>query len=351
MVTARAGRWIHPDSWIPRLDCRSPRGVLPAAAMPEGTNNAAFVMRVTCAPATALRIVDVIVESFDPAETAAAAFERSDSESWGVEAYFGAAPDETRVRALIAAVAGAKIAGAASFGRVSSRDWVTHSLAALAPVRIGRFLIYGEHDRKVVGAQEIGIEVEAALAFGTGHHGSTRGCLSFLAAVGKRRRPRAILDIGTGTGILAIAAARMFRLAVKAGDIDAIAVATAQANAKRNRVAGLVRPIRASGVAHPALRSGAPYDLVFANILAAPLRRLAPALRQILAPGGEVILSGLLPRDVPGVVSAYGAQKIHLVRRLELDGWATLLMRLPSPRKRGEKKRDERDCANPPHLL
>lgn len=302
-------------------------------------NNAAFVMRVTCAPTTALRIVDVIVESFDPAETAAAAFERSDSEAWGVEAYFGAAPDETRVRALIGVVAGAKIARAASFGRVDSRDWVTHSLAGLAPVRVGRFLIHGEHDRKVVGAQEIGIEVEAALAFGTGHHGSTRGCLSFLAAVAKRRRPRAVLDVGTGTGILAIAAARMFRLAVKAGDIDAVAVATAQANAKRNRAAPLVRPIVARGVAHPALRSAAPYDLVFANILAAPLRTLAPALRQILAPGGEIILSGLLPRDVPGVVSAYAAQKIRLVRRLELDGWATLLMRrqvLPSPRAQGE---------------
>ncbi len=290
-------------------------------------NNAAFVMRVTCMPAVALRIVDVIVESFDPAETAAAAFERSGSESWGVEAYFGTAPEETRVRMLIAVVAGAEIARAASFDRVDSRDWVTHSLAGLAPLRVGRFLIHGEHDRDAISVQEIGIEVEAALAFGTGRHGSTRGCLSLLAAVAKRRRPRAVLDIGTGTGILAIAAARTFRLAVKAGDIDPVAVATAQANAKRNRVAGFVRPVLARGAAHPTLRNGAPYDLVFANIMAAPLRSLAPALRQILAPGGTIILSGLLLCDVPGVIDAYGAQRIRLIRRLDIDGWATLLMK------------------------
>jgi ribosomal protein L11 methyltransferase len=314
--------------------------------MLEGPNNATFVMRVTCVPESALHIVDAIVESFDPARTAAAAFELDGSEAWGVEAYFGAAPDETRLRALIATFAGAPAAQAASFSRIKSGDWVAHSLARLAPVRVGRFLVHGEHDRDSVAAHEIGIEVEAALAFGTGQHGSTRGCLSCLDDVAKRRRPRAILDVGTGTGVLAIAAARMFHVAVKAGDIDATAVATAEANAKRNRVAAFVRPIAACGVGHPALQSGAPYDLVLANILAAPLQKLAPAIRWILAPGGEVILSGLLPRDVPGVVSAYGMQKIRLVRRLELDGWATLLMRRPFSPFAGEEH-----CANSPLLL
>ncbi|MGB6491801.1 MAG: 50S ribosomal protein L11 methyltransferase [Methylovirgula sp.] len=290
-------------------------------------DNAAFVMRVTCEPAAALRILDMIVEGFDPAETAAAAFEVSGAESWGVEAYFGAAPEEARVRALIATAAGAKAAEAALFGRVESHDWVAHSLAGLAPVRIGRFRIHGGHDRAGVGAQEIGIEIEAALAFGTGHHGSTRGCLFFIDQIAKRRRPRAVLDVGTGTGVLAIAAARMSRAPVRAGDIDAVAVATAKANAKRNRAAALLRPVVARGVAHPDLQSGAPYDLILANILAAPLQKLAPALRRALAPGGEVILSGLLPSDVPGVASAYGAQEIRLVRRIDIEGWTTLLLR------------------------
>jgi ribosomal protein L11 methyltransferase len=292
----------------------------------EGPDNAAFVMRVTCESAAALRILDMIVETFDPAETAAAAFEVRGSQSWGVEAYFGTAPEEARVRALIATAAGAKAAAAASFGRVESNDWVAHSLAGLAPVRVGRFRIHGSHDRAAVGAQEIGIEIEAALAFGTGHHGSTRGCLFYLEEVAKRWRPRKILDIGTGTGVLAIAAARMLRVPVWAGDIDPVAVAAAKANAKHNRTATLVRSVVAHGIAHPQLQSGAPYDLILANILAAPLRKLAPALRRVLAPGGEVILSGLLPSDVPGVVSAYGAQKIRLVRRVDMDGWETLLL-------------------------
>ncbi len=294
--------------------------------MLEGPDNAAFVMRVTCESAAALRIVDIIVETFDPAETAAAAFEVRGT-SWGVEAYFGAAPEETRVRALIATAAGAKAAEAASFGSVESRDWVAHSLAGLAPVRVGRFCIHGSYDRAAVGTREIGIEIEASLVFGTGHHGSTRGCLFFIEEIAKRRRPRKILDVGTGTGVLAIAAARMLRVMVTAGDIDAVAVAAAKANAKHNRAAALVWPVVARGVAHPELQSGAPYDLVLANILAVPLQKLAPALRRVLAPNGEAILSGLLPSDVPGVVSAYGAQKIRLVRRLDIDGWATLLLR------------------------
>jgi ribosomal protein L11 methyltransferase len=319
-------------------------------------NNAAFAMRLTCEAATALRVVDIIVESFDPAETAAAAFEvtanGAEAELWAVEAYFGAAPHEARLRALVAVAAGGEAAQGAWFGRVEASDWVAHSLEGLAPVRVGRFFVHGSHDRGGVGAQEIGIEIEAALAFGTGHHGSTRGCLLFLDAIAKQRRPRAVLDVGTGTGVLAIAAARLFHMAVKAGDIDAVAVATAKANAQHNRAAGFVRSVEARGVAHPALRSGAPYDLIFANILAAPLKKLAPALRQILAPGGEIILSGFLLRDVPGVVSAYSVQKIRFVRRLDIDGWATILLRrpaLPSPRKRGEGAR--KDCANAPHLL
>lgn len=314
------------------------------AAMLEGPHNASFVMRLRCEAATALQIADIIVESFDPADTAAAAFEEMvngpDLEPWIVEAYFGAAPDEGQVRALVAAAAGNKMAQEVRFGRVEACDWVAHSLEGLAPVRIGRFLVHGGHDRGAGCTHEIAIEIEAALAFGTGHHGSTRGCLALIDRIAKRRRPRAVLDVGTGTGVLAIAAARTFHVAVGAGDIDPIAVATAKANAKRNRAAAFVRPVQALGVNHPAL-AAARYDLVIANILAASLRKLAPAFAEVSAPGGEIILSGLLPRDVQGVVSAYRTQKIALVGRVDIDGWATLLMRRPfSPlRKRGEGRR------------
>ncbi len=175
-------------------------------------------------------------------------------------------------------------------------------------------------------ANDIGLEIEAALAFGTGHHGSTRGCLLMLDRVAKRRRPRAILDLGTGSGVLAIAAARLFHQSVRASDIDPVSVAAASANARLNRAATYVRLVHATGVAHPALAAGAPYDLIFANILARPLRRMAHAVVQHMAQGGEIILSGLLARDVPGVVSAYGVQGLRLVQRLEIEGWVTLLM-------------------------
>jgi ribosomal protein L11 methyltransferase len=298
-----------------------------------------------CDAATALRVAAIVVESFDPAETAAAAFEEEvhgpDAGPWIVEAYFGAAPDEGRVRALVAAAAGNQAAEAVCFGRVEARDWVNHSLEGLVPVHVGRFLVHGGHSRAAARAHDIPIEIEAALAFGTGHHGSTRACLAFIDRIARQRRPRAVLDVGTGTGVLAIAAARLFHMQVTAADIDPIAVATAKANAQRNRAAAFVRPVEARGVNHRALQGGAPYDLVIANILAAPLRKLAPALAQVLAPGGEIILSGLLARDVQGVVSAYRMQSIALAGRLDIDGWATLLMRrpFPSPRERSETGR------------
>jgi ribosomal protein L11 methyltransferase len=296
-------------------------------------NNAAHVMRLRCDEATARMIADIIVETFDPAETAAAAFEETVNTKdwsggpWIVEVYFGREPDEAAVRDLISAAAGAEAAEAVTFGHIGKRDWIAASLEGLAPVRTGRFLIHGAHDRGAVRSNDLAIEIEAALAFGTGHHGSTRGCLLLFDRVMRRRRPRAILDVGTGTGVLAIAAAKICKLPIKAGDIDPVSVAAARSNARHNGVASYVRPVVARGASHVELQGGAPYDLIFGNILAKPLRRLAPALARLLAPGGEIIVSGLLAGDVRGVVSAYRAQGLALAERLDIDGWASLRLR------------------------
>ena len=284
------------------------------------------VMRLHTDERSARAMTDLLGEVFDPAETAVAAFESQDNGPWLLEAYFAREPDEAAIRDLVRPIVGAE-AEAAAFERLDPKDWVAASLEGLQPVRAGRFLIYGSHDRRIVRANDWALEIEAALAFGTGHHGTTRGCLLALADELKRRRPRRVLDVGTGTGILALAAAKALKRPIVAGDIDPEAVRVARDNAHLNGVAGLTTFYIAPGVRHPSANRPRRFTLVTANILARPLKRLAPALAQVLASGGALILSGLLARDVPGVLSAYAAQGLALERRRDLDGWATLVLR------------------------
>ena len=189
-------------------------------------NNAAFVARLACDERTARAVADIIVETFEPAETAAAAFETEPNmpswtnPDWTVEVFFGRQPDEAQVRALVAAAAGQAAADALLFEPLANRDWIKLSLDGLPAVRAGRFLVHASHTRGYLRPNDIGIEIEAALAFGTGHHGTTRGCLLMLGDVLRRRRPVRVLDVGTGTGVLAIAAAKALRRPVAAGDID-----------------------------------------------------------------------------------------------------------------------------------
>ncbi len=294
-------------------------------------NDAAQFLRFTCDEVRARAAADFVMEVFDPAETAAASFEDEDSrlepKPWIVEIYFGPGVDEARIRALIADTMGDEVASRVVTEEIAQQDWVRHSLTGLAPVRAGRFLVHGRHDCGVVRPNDLALEIEAALAFGTGHHGTTRGCLLALDAVLKRRRPRRVVDLGTGTGVLAMAAAKALKREVFCGDVDAVAVGAARGNAALNGVGPFVRPVVAAGLRHETLRRNAPYDLILANILARPLRALAPAIAARAAPGADLILSGLLPRDVRGILSSYGAQGFALVRRGELEGWATLSLR------------------------
>ena len=294
-------------------------------------NDAAQLLRFSCDEVRARAAADIVMEVFDPAETAAASFEdeasRLEPRPWIVEIYFGRGVDEHAIRSLIADTVGQDLAAAITTEEIAQQDWVQRSLTGLAPVRAGRFLVHGGHDRGDVRPNDLALEIEAALAFGTGHHGTTRGCLLALDAVLKRRRPRRVADLGTGTGVLAMAAAKALKHEIFCGDLDAVAVRAARANAELNGLRPLIRPVVAAGLAHDKLRRHAPYDLVMANILAKPLRDLAPAVAAHTAPGGDLILSGLLPRDVRGILSAYGTQGFALVRRAELEGWATLTLR------------------------
>jgi ribosomal protein L11 methyltransferase len=225
---------------------------------------ASIMMFVAADEAIAKRLASILAETFDPEAVAASAFETPGG--WAVEAHFALEPDREKVVDLVRATAGEITARAISFEILQPKDWIAASLEGLAPVPVGRFVVHGAHDRVKVAGNRIGIEIEAALAFGTGHHGTTQGCLAALERVAKTKRPKRVLDIGTGTGVLAIAAARVWHRAVMATDIDPLSVVIARANAEVNRAGAYVRVARAAGVNATAVR-GCRYDLVFANIL------------------------------------------------------------------------------------
>lgn len=283
--------------------------------------------RLTTDEMTARRVASFIGETLDSEETACAAFEDEHGQ-WHVAIHCAGEPDQRWLRDLVALAAGNEAARALTFERVDKADWVRRSLEGLTPVRAGRFVVHGAHDRGRVPANAIGIEIEAALAFGTGHHGTTRGCLMALDMLAKREHPRRILDIGTGSGVLAIAAARRLDATVNASDIDRVAVNAARNNARLNRVLQ-IRFVHAPGASARALTARGPYDLIFANILLGPLVHLARPIRRLAARGAHVVLSGLLPSHANAALSAYRVQGFVLERRIPLDGWMTLLLKRP----------------------
>ena len=247
------------------------------ATLTPGTRRATFAIGDEQA---AKRVVDLLNESFFEGQAAIAAFERSDGR-WGISVHFAEPPDEPSIRELVGLAAGGEVAQDIAFDTVEARDWVKATLEELVPVRAGRFIVHGRHDRSHIPPNKLGIEIEAALAFGTGHHGTTRGCLLLLDQVLKAWRPRRVLDVGTGTGVLAIAAAKALRVKVLASDIDPLSVRVARDNARLNGSGNWLTTIEATGFSAPQFANRGPFDLVLANILANPLRQMATEMAAI----------------------------------------------------------------------
>ena len=274
----------------------------------------------------ARRAFDLLTESFFEGEAAISAYERPGGR-WAITVHFAEPPDQASVRELIGIAAGEEVARDVAFDTVEANDWVKASLEDLVPVPAGRFVVHGRHDRARVPANKLAIEIEAALAFGTGHHGTTRGCLLLLDHVLKAYRPQRVLDLGTGTGVLAIAAAKALHIGVLASDIDPLSVRVARENARLNQTGHLVQAIRATGFSARQFAQARPFDLVLANILANPLRQLATPMARHLAPSALVILSGLLTPQAAGVIAAYRARGLVPLRHLRIEGWSSLLLR------------------------
>ncbi|MFK7944838.1 MAG: 50S ribosomal protein L11 methyltransferase [Paracoccaceae bacterium] len=283
-----------------------------------------FSALTTIAGEQAAQSVGESLELLDPMPTGIGVFEVEDgSGMWEIGGYFSDAPDIAGL-ALIATMH-----GAADFAvsKVADRDWVAQVRRELHPVHAGRFTVYGGHDSHRVGENRIGLRIEAAMAFGTGHHGTTRGCLElFERMLRKGARPRHVADVGCGTAVLAMAAARSCHARCVATDIDPIAWATARENVRANNVGPWVQTGCATGFRHDALRACAPYDLIFANILASPLKRMAPEMARHLAPRGHAILAGLMTPQARSVVSVFRGFGMVPVDRIRLGEWTSLRM-------------------------
>ena len=264
------------------------------------------------------------MENMDPEPTGVGVFEMEDgSNLWEVGGYFTDAPDDIELLLLAQAFAAQPFI----VSELPEIDWVAKVRRDLSPVEAGRFLVYGSHDADKLPSDKVGLLIEASMAFGTGHHGTTLGCLRALDRLDSEGfRGRKVVDIGCGTAVLAMAAARIWADPVLASDIDAIAVEVAQVNIAANGLEDRVKCLEATGFAHPVLQAAAPFDLVFANILMGPLIDLAPEMGRVTASGGYAILSGLLVTQAEQVLAAYAQAGFALHYREDIGEWATLTL-------------------------
>lgn len=283
---------------------------------------------ISCVDYDAARsVAGFLEEAWFPSPLAVTLFEDR-APAQRVEAYFDAPPDLAQLAQAIADI-GNKGIGAPEQIEVPDENWVTVSQAALPPVVAGRFTVHGSHDRDKVGHGPGVIEIDAGEAFGTAHHATTLGCLLAIDRLARQHSFRTVLDLGCGSGVLAIAAARVLpRAEILASDIDAIATEVAAANALINRVGRRIRFVTATGFDHPDLRGEGRFELIIANILARPLIALAPKVREALSAEGRVVLSGLLTTQAAEVFAAYRACGFVMEKRTDIAGWTILTLRL-----------------------
>jgi ribosomal protein L11 methyltransferase len=247
--------------------------------------------------------------------------EDEDHDVWRIDAFPTTDDERSAIEAVLARFADMRTV----VEKLADADWLAMALSGLPPVRAGRFFVYGAHDKGLAPASTVNLRIEAGAAFGTGHHGTTVGCLQAYHDLLKSRRFERVLDVGCGTGVLAIAAARTGTRIAVGTDIDEPSVRIANENAALNNANA--RFVHASGLNHPEVRNDGPYDLVFANILAPPLVALSQEIKTALKPGGFAILSGLLRTQERRVLAAYLSKGFRLHRRLHRDAWATLVLR------------------------
>ena len=284
-----------------------------------------FTALTTLPEKQAAQALGVAMERLDPEPMGVGVFELEDGSGlWEVGGYFTECPDETALAILTAAFNAAPFA----VSQLPETDWVAKVKRELKPVEAGRFFVYGSHDADQVPADRIALLIEAAMAFGTGHHGTTLGCLRALdrLAVGGFEGKN-VIDVGCGTAVLAMAAASIWPAPVLASDIDQVAVDVARANVVSNNLQGRVNCLEAAGFDHPDLKSSAPYDLIFANILKGPLLDLAPHMAAHIMDQGYAILSGILTEQAEEVAACYANVGLDLMKREDIGEWSTLTLR------------------------
>ena len=264
------------------------------------------------------------LEKLNPPPMGVGVFELEDgSGEWEVGAYFHDRPDEISILILENAFK----ADGFAISEIPETDWVTKVKRELSPVEAGQFFVFGKHDLKKLPKDKVGLLIEASMAFGTGHHGTTKGCLLALNnLITKGKKIDDVIDIGCGTAVLAMAVAKVSSSRVIASDVDQVAVEVALANLKANKLENRIACFQATGFEHTQIKSNAPFDLIFANILKLPLIDLAPSIRKYLNSNGHAIISGILDTQAVEITEVYLQNKLEVLDRIDIDEWVTFTL-------------------------